>query len=99
MLEVSDTTLRKDRNVKLPIYARLGIPEGKAGFMGDDLIDLPVLRRCGFACAPPGAHELVRNRVQYVAQAPAGAGAAREVCDLLMRSQGNLEAALARYLA
>ena len=81
------------------LCARLGIPEGKAGFMGDDLIDLPVLRRCGFACAPPGAHELVRNRVQYVAQAPAGAGAAREVCDVLMRSQGNLEAALARYLA
>jgi len=81
------------------LCTKLGIPAGEAGFMGDDLIDLPVLRRCGFACAPREAHELVRNHVQYVARAPAGAGAAREICDLLMRSQGTLEAALARYLA
>jgi 3-deoxy-D-manno-octulosonate 8-phosphate phosphatase (KDO 8-P phosphatase) len=81
------------------ICARLGIPAHGTGFMGDDLIDLPVLRRCGFACAPREAHELVRSNVQYIARAPAGAGAAREVCDLLMRSQGTLDAALARYLA
>ena len=81
------------------LCARLGIPAAETGFMGDDLIDLPVLRRCGFACAPREAHELVRSHVQYVAHAPAGAGAAREVCDLLMRSQGSLQAALARYLA
>ena len=81
------------------LCAKLGIPPGEAGFMGDDLIDLPVLRRCGFACAPREAHELVRSHVQYVAHAPAGAGAAREICELLMRSQGSLEAALARYLA
>lgn len=81
------------------LCARLGIPAGETGFMGDDLVDLPVLRRCGFACAPREAHELVRSRVQYVARAPAGAGAAREICDLLMRSQGTLESALARYLA
>jgi 3-deoxy-D-manno-octulosonate 8-phosphate phosphatase KdsC-like HAD superfamily phosphatase len=42
---------------------------------------------------------MVRSRVQYVAQAPAGAGAAREICDLLLRSRGALEAAVARYLA
>jgi 3-deoxy-D-manno-octulosonate 8-phosphate phosphatase (KDO 8-P phosphatase) len=78
---------------------QLGIPWDEAGFMGDDLIDLPVLRRCGFACAPREAHEMVRSRVQYVAQAPAGAGAAREICDLLLRSRGALEAAVARYLA
>jgi 3-deoxy-D-manno-octulosonate 8-phosphate phosphatase (KDO 8-P phosphatase) len=81
------------------LCAKLGIPAGEAGFMGDDLVDLPVLRHCGFACAPREAHELVRSHVQYVARAPAGAGAAREICDLLMRSQGTLEAALARYLA
>jgi len=81
------------------LCARLGIPAHGAGFMGDDLVDLPVLRRCGFACAPREAHELIRSQVQYVARAPAGAGAAREICDLLMRSQGTLETALARYLA
>jgi 3-deoxy-D-manno-octulosonate 8-phosphate phosphatase (KDO 8-P phosphatase) len=81
------------------LCGRLGIPAARTGFMGDDLVDLPVLQRCGFACAPREAHEQVRSRVQYVARAPAGAGAAREVCDLLMRAQGSLEAALARYLA
>jgi len=82
-----------------PLCARLGIAAGDAGFMGDDLIDLPVLRRCGFACAPREAHELVRSHVQYVARAPAGGGAVREICDLLMRAQGTLDAAMARYLA
>jgi 3-deoxy-D-manno-octulosonate 8-phosphate phosphatase (KDO 8-P phosphatase) len=81
------------------LCAALGVAAGDAGFMGDELIDLPVLRRCGFACAPPGAHELVRGHVHYVCRADAGAGAAREVCDLLMRAQGTLDAAVARYLA
>lgn len=80
------------------LCAKLGIAERETGFMGDELVDLPVLKRCGFACAPREAHELVRAQVQYVAQAPAGAGAAREICDLVMRAQGTLQAALARYL-
>ena len=78
---------------------KLGVQASETGFMGDELVDLPVLRRCGFACAPPEAHERVRSHVHYVAHAPAGAGAAREICDLLMRSQGTLEPAVARYLA
>jgi 3-deoxy-D-manno-octulosonate 8-phosphate phosphatase (KDO 8-P phosphatase) len=81
------------------LCAKLGVSSSEAGFMGDDLVDLPVLRRCGFACAPREAHELVRSHVQYVAQAAAGAGAAREVCEFLLRAQGSLDAALARYLA
>ena len=81
------------------LAARHGIAAAATGFMGDELPDLPVLRRCGFACAPREAHALVLGQVQYVARAPAGAGAAREVCEFLMRAQGTLEAALARYLA
>lgn len=81
------------------LAARLGIPAAETGFMGDEVIDLPVLRRCGFACAPGAAHELVLARAHYVPRAPAGGGAAREVCEFLMRAQGTLQAALARYLA
>jgi 3-deoxy-D-manno-octulosonate 8-phosphate phosphatase (KDO 8-P phosphatase) len=69
------------------------------GFMGDELVDLPVLTRCGLACAPHEAPEAVRSRVHYVAAAPAGRGAVREVCELVMRAQGTLEPALQRYLA
>jgi 3-deoxy-D-manno-octulosonate 8-phosphate phosphatase (KDO 8-P phosphatase) len=54
------------------------------GFMGDELVDLPVLSRCGFACAPREAPQAVRSRVHYVTAAPAGRGAVRELCDLLV---------------
>ena len=60
-----------------------------AGFMGDELVDLPVLERCGFACAPREAPEAVRSRVHYVTGAAAGRGAVREVCDLLGRARGD----------
>jgi len=71
----------------------------QTGFMGDELVDLAVLTRCGFACAPHEAPEAVRTRVHYVAQADAGRGAVREVCELVMRAQRTFDAALARYLA
>ncbi len=68
------------------------------GFMGDELVDLPVLTRCGFACAPREAPQEVRSRVHYVASAPAGRGAAREVCELVMSAQGSFERAVQGYL-
>jgi 3-deoxy-D-manno-octulosonate 8-phosphate phosphatase (KDO 8-P phosphatase) len=81
-----------------PLAARLGLSVEQAGFMGDEVTDLPLLRRCALACAPREAHELVLRHAHYVARAPAGGGAAREVCEFLMRAQGTLEAALDRYL-
>ncbi len=71
----------------------------EAGYMGDELVDLPVLTRCGFACAPREAPAEVRLRAHYVASAPAGHGAAREVCEFVMRAQGSLRRALQGYLA
>ena len=68
------------------------------GFIGDDVIDLPVLRRVGFAASVPNGHAEVRSRVHYVTQAAGGRGAAREICDLILRAQGNFDAALAPYL-
>lgn len=81
------------------LVARLGVPATNAGFMGDEVVDLPVLRRCGFACAPAQAHELVRANAHYVTQVPGGSGAAREACEFVLRAQGHLEAALSQYLA
>lgn len=81
------------------LLAQLGLEPAAAGYMGDDLPDLPVLGNCGFACAPPNAHELALRRAHYVADAPAGAGAAREVCEYVLVAQGRLEHALVRYLA
>ncbi len=87
------------RSVFESLLARLALPAAEAGFMGDEVVDLPVLRRCGFACAPAGAHERVLAHAHYVTRAAAGGGAAREVCEYLLQAQGRLEAALAGFLA
>ena len=76
---------------KLPTFEKImkkhRVSAEQTGFMGDELVDLPVLERCGFACAPREAPEAVRARAHYVAEAPAGRGAVREVCDLLVRAR------------
>ncbi len=80
------------------LLATLALRAEVAGYMGDEFLDLPVLRRCGFACAPGEAPELVRRHAHYVAGTAAGAGAVREVCEFVMRAQGTLEGALEGYL-
>ena len=78
---------------KLRVFSKLlkkhRLAADATGFMGDELVDLPVLERCGFACAPREAPEAVRSRVHYVADAPAGRGAVRELCELVLRAQGG----------
>jgi 3-deoxy-D-manno-octulosonate 8-phosphate phosphatase (KDO 8-P phosphatase) len=80
------------------LSARHSLSPGSIGYMGDELVDLPVLTRCGFACAPREAPEPVRTRVHYVAGAPAGRGAVREVCEFVMRAQSTYERVLQSYL-
>jgi len=70
----------------------------QAGYMGDDVVDLPILRSCGFAAAPSNAHDFVKQHVHYVSGKVGGHGAVREVCDYLLQSQGRLQPMLARYL-
>lgn len=81
------------------LLAHTGIVAGACGFVGDDVIDLPILLRVGFSASVPNAHSEVRSRVHYVTQASGGRGAARELCDFILRAQGNYETALAPYLA
>ena len=80
------------------LLKRLSLAPEDTGYMGDDLVDLPVLIRCGFACAPREAPEDLRQRVHYIPSAAAGFGAVREVCEMLMRAQGTLAAMLEKYL-
>lgn len=67
-------------------------------YMGDDVVDLPVLRRCGLALTVPAAPHAVKQHADYVTRAPGGRGAAREVCELIMHAQGTLERHLETYL-
>lgn len=68
-----------------------------AGFMGDDVIDLPVMRRVGFAASVPAAPQMVQDHAHYISQRNGGHGAVREVCELIMTTQGTLDAQLAPY--
>lgn len=81
------------------LLAATGIGAEDCGFIGDDVIDLPILRRVGFAASVPGGHAEVLSRVHYVTKAGGGRGAVRELCDFMLRAQGKYEAALAPYLA
>lgn len=76
-----------------------GFTDDEVAFIGDDIIDLPILRRVGFAAAPADAMEDIFPHVHYVASRTGGMGAVREVCDLLLKMQGNWESATDRYLS
>jgi len=79
------------------LLRRLRLKQEASAYMGDDVVDLPVLKRCGFACAPHEAPEEVRRSAHYIASAPAGRGAAREVCEFILEAQGKLGTVLARF--
>ncbi|MBS0308178.1 MAG: HAD family hydrolase [Proteobacteria bacterium] len=81
------------------LLAHTGIAADQCGFIGDDVIDLPILLRVGFAASVPNGHSEVRSRVHYLTEAGGGKGAVRELCDFILRAQGKYEAALAPYLA
>jgi 3-deoxy-D-manno-octulosonate 8-phosphate phosphatase (KDO 8-P phosphatase) len=81
------------------LLAQTGLTAEQCGFIGDDVIDLPVLLRVGFAASVAQGHPEVLARVHYVTQACGGQGAVRELCDLILRAQGKYEAAVAPYLA
>jgi 3-deoxy-D-manno-octulosonate 8-phosphate phosphatase (KDO 8-P phosphatase) len=81
------------------LLKRLGFGIQAASYMGDDVIDLPVLRRCGFAASVPEAPAIVRQHAHYVTRVQGGRGAVREFAEMVMQAQGTLDARLAEYLA
>ncbi len=80
------------------LLSELKLAPEAAAFMGDDVVDLPVMRRVGLALSVPGAPQIVRDHAHYVSQRDAGHGAVREVCELILGAQGTLDAQLAPYL-
>lgn len=79
------------------ILDALGLGWHQAAAIGDDWPDLPVLRRCALACAPPQAHVEVLAAAHYVTTLAGGHGAAREFCDLLLVASGRYADLLAEY--
>jgi 3-deoxy-D-manno-octulosonate 8-phosphate phosphatase (KDO 8-P phosphatase) len=76
----------------------LGFSHSECGYMGDDLPDLCILSRCGFAASVPHASAAVKNHAHYVSTTAAGHGAVREVCEFILQARGQLDAAIASFL-
>lgn len=87
---------------KLPAFERLiaevGLRPAQVAYVGDDVVDLPVMLRVGLAIAPADAHPLVCRHAHWQTPHGGGLGAARDVCELIMEARGSLDAQLAQYL-
>ncbi len=87
---------------KLPAFeelvAKLGLKAEQVAYMGDDVVDLPIMLRVGLAVATKDAHALVSRHAHWQAPHNGGQGAARDLCELIMEAQGTLDAAMQRYL-
>lgn len=87
---------------KLPAFEelleRLGLQQEQVAYVGDDVVDLPILLRAGLAIAVQDAHPLVKQHSHWITPNPGGRTAARDVCELIMQAQGTLEGQLGHYL-
>ncbi len=84
--------------VSAQLLEKLGLDWSELAFMGDDLIDLPAMARCGLAIAPANARPIVKERAHAVTEASGGKGAVREAIEFILAAQGKLDAAFAPYL-
>jgi len=80
------------------LLAKLNLPPEAAAFMGDDVVDLPVMRRVGLALSVPNAPKAVHENTHYISGRQGGYGAVREVCELIMSGQNTLAEQLSAYL-
>ncbi|MDN0077503.1 HAD family hydrolase [Crenobacter sp. SG2303] len=76
-----------------------GVSADECAYIGDDVVDLPVMRRVALAAAVPESPSLVRQHAHYVTGASGGRGAVRELAELIMQAQGTFGAAMEPYLA
>lgn len=87
---------------KLDAYERIlrdaGLPDEAVAYMGDDLLDLPVLARAGLSGAPADAALEVRERVAWVSGAAGGRGAVREFIELVLRAQQRWDTVIREYV-
>ena len=81
------------------IRAELNVTTDETAYIGDDWVDIPMLKRVGLAVVVANSTEPMKNHAHYVTQRPGGRGAVREVCDLLLKATGKWGELLNGYLA
>ena len=100
-MELGVQQVRQGARDKIPVYeellATMGLTDEEVCYVGDDLPDLPVMRRVGYSVAVADAREEVRAAADCVTAAPGGRGAVREVIELILKAQGKWAGILRRY--
>ncbi len=79
------------------VLKKFGVSDEKICYIGDDLIDLPILRRVGFSVCVPNAREELKTVVHYITTRRGGEGAVREVVELLLKTQDKWQEVTQRY--
>ena len=79
------------------IKRRFRVADEEICFIGDDLIDIPLMKRAGFAVAVPNAAKETRDAAHYITTRYGGRGAVREVCELILKAQNKWDAVTKRY--
>jgi 3-deoxy-D-manno-octulosonate 8-phosphate phosphatase (KDO 8-P phosphatase) len=86
---------------KLEVYEKIlvdtELTHNQVAYVGDDLIDIPLLRRVGLAVAVADAVDEVKAAAHLITQRPGGQGAVREVIELILRAQGHWDSLIERY--
>ena len=87
-----------DKNIAYQeLKAQLGINDRNIAYMGDDVIDLPVMTKVGLSMAVADAHSVVIENADWTSQYKGGHGAAREACEMIMQAQGTLAPMIKGY--
>ncbi len=81
------------------LLAEAGVAPEHAAYVGDDVVDIPLMRRSGLAVAVADASHDTRDAAHFVTSTPGGHGAVREVCELILKAQGRWDELMKRYLA
>ena len=79
------------------VLAAAGVSEDETAFVGDDVTDIPLMRRCALAVAVADATDDTRAHAHYVTRLAGGFGAVREVCELILKAQGRWDELMRRY--
>jgi 3-deoxy-D-manno-octulosonate 8-phosphate phosphatase (KDO 8-P phosphatase) len=79
------------------ILRETGLGEEEVAYVGDDIVDVPVMRRAGFSAAVADAEEYVKEAAMYVTERPGGRGAVREITDLILKAGGHWDGVTERY--
>lgn len=86
------------RNCFNELVSKVGIDPQDIAYVGDDVVDLPVMTQVGFAIAVQDAHPFVKQHAHWQTPNSGGRGAARDVCELLLEARGTLKTELESYL-